>query len=76
MFSVEDIKKAMKDADVNIDPEKIASTHNLRDAGLDSLDLFNIFLEIEKLYGKEIPDEDFEKLQTIESILTYINREK
>lgn len=73
MIKEQDIRNAIKAADVDIDPDTIPTNKTFKDVGLDSLDVFNILLEIETLAGSEIPDEDFDKVQSIEAVLTYIN---
>ncbi len=45
----------------------------LRDIGVDSLDLSGILLEVEEKYGVKVPDEDINRLQTIDNIVDYVN---
>ncbi|MCG9790051.1 phosphopantetheine-binding protein [Vibrio mediterranei] len=40
------------------------------EAGLDSLDIFNLFLELETLTGHKVEDEDLGKFHTFNDILT------
>ncbi len=42
------------------------------DLGIDSLDLYEVFMEIEKEFEIQIPDEDAERLRTIGSVIKYI----
>jgi len=42
------------------------------DLGIDSLDLFEIFMAIEKELEIKIPDEDAENLTTVGSLISYI----
>ena len=49
----------------------IAGDAHFADLGLDSLDVFNILNDLEALTGIQVPDEDVDKLQTIDSILKY-----
>jgi acyl carrier protein len=44
------------------------------DIGIDSMDMLSILLKVEEYSGKEIPDQDTEKLTTLNSILTYCNK--
>ncbi|HZE86136.1 MAG TPA: acyl carrier protein [Puia sp.] len=46
------------------------------DLGLDSLDVLETFMEIEKRFGIKIPDEDAEKLTTPGSLIDYIAARK
>jgi acyl carrier protein len=73
MIQEQDIRDAIKAAGVDVDPNKIPIDKPLKDAGLDSLDRFNTFLELEKYVGREISDEEIENLQTIQAILDYVN---
>jgi acyl carrier protein len=45
---------------------------DLTDQGVDSLDRTSIFLAIEDAYDVSIPDEDYEKLLTINDIISYL----
>ena len=42
------------------------------DLGIDSLDLYEIFMEIEKELDIKIPDEDAGKLKTVDSVIYYV----
>jgi acyl carrier protein len=42
------------------------------DLNLDSLDVLEAFVELEKEFGIKIPDEDAEKLTTVGSLVNYI----
>jgi acyl carrier protein len=42
------------------------------DLGIDSLDLYEIFAEIEREFEIKIPDEDAENLRTVRSLINYI----
>ena len=41
--------------------------------GIDSLDVFNVLLEIEALTGIKVPDADVEKLTSARAVLNYFN---
>jgi acyl carrier protein len=45
----------------------------LQDIGIDSLDLSGILLEIEEKFKIKIPDQDIERLETIDKIVEYVN---
>ncbi|XP_053550321.1 acyl carrier protein, mitochondrial [Bombina bombina] len=60
-----------------IDPEKLsASSHFMKDLGLDSLDQVEIIMAMEDEFGFEIPDADGEKLMTPQEIVDYIADKK
>jgi acyl carrier protein len=42
------------------------------DLGADSLDLVELIMVLEEEFGKEIPDEDAEKIQTVKDAFDYI----
>lgn len=53
--------------------EEVSSTANLAtDLGLDSLDAVELIMECEKEYNIAIPDEDAEKLNTIDEITEFV----
>ena len=42
------------------------------DLGADSLDLVELVMVLEEEFGQEIPDEDAEKIQTVQDVTNYI----
>ena len=42
------------------------------DLGADSLDLVELVMVLEEEFGKEIPDEDAEKIQTVKDAINFI----
>ena len=42
------------------------------DLGADSLDLVELVMVLEEEFGKEIPDEDAEKIQTVQDVTNYV----
>lgn len=74
MLKIEDIKVALKNADVQVEMSIEGNqTLSFEELGLDSLDVFNLFLELETITGEAVPDEDVDSLQTIADILKYYN---
>ncbi|XP_062304766.1 NADH:ubiquinone oxidoreductase subunit AB1a [Osmerus eperlanus] len=60
-----------------INPEKLqASSHFLKDLGLDSLDQVEIIMAMEDEFGFEIPDSEAEKLMCPQDIVHYIADKK
>lgn len=56
------------------DENKITPSSDIvEDLGADSLDSVEIVMAIEDEFGIEIPDEDAEKMKTIDDILTYLS---
>ncbi|XP_051558738.1 NADH:ubiquinone oxidoreductase subunit AB1a [Myxocyprinus asiaticus] len=60
-----------------INPEKLqATSHFMKDLGLDSLDQVEIIMAMEDEFGFEIPDAEAEKLMTPQEIVQYIADKK
>lgn len=45
----------------------------VEDCGADSLDLIEIIMAVEDEFGIEIPDEDAERMVTVEDIVNYVD---
>lgn len=54
------------ESDITIEKNQVIIFEGL---GLDSLDLFNLFLELENLTGRAVLDEDIDNFKTIYDIL-------
>lgn len=46
---------------------------NIRDLGLDSLDLVEMVIEFQEKYGIEIPTEKMSQIKTIQDLLNVLN---
>jgi acyl carrier protein len=53
--------------------EVIAEASFVDDLGADSLDLVELVMVLEEEFGHEIPDEEAEKIQTVQDAIDYIN---
>jgi acyl carrier protein len=49
------------------------ATHFVNDLNFDSLDVVEFAMEVEDELGVSIPDDQVEKLQTVEDVITYVN---
>lgn len=69
---------AIKDIIATISPDEDLSGldhgERLRDQiDLDSMDFLDIVMELRKLYGLRIPEEDYKELATIDSCTSYLH---
>ncbi|POG51586.1 acyl carrier protein, partial [Wolbachia sp. wRi_2] len=71
----EDIEEKVKKIileHISKDVEKFNSSSKLSEHGTDSLDAVEIIMAAEEEFGIEIPDEDAQKMETMEQIVEYI----
>jgi acyl carrier protein len=67
------VKKIISEV-LRIDEEKILlKSKIIDDLGAESLDLVTLLMEFEDGFNSKIPDQDAEKLQTVESVVYYIS---
>jgi acyl carrier protein len=48
----------------------------IEDLGADSLDIVELIMALEEEYEIEIPDEDAEKIQTVQDVINYVQNSK
>lgn len=73
---LEKMKELIAEA-LGIDEEKITEDSSFKDdLGADSLDLFELVMNLEDEYGIEIPSEDLENLATVGDVIRYIEEHK
>lgn len=53
--------------------DEIGDHDDLRGAGIDSLDMMTIVLDCSEKAGFEVPDEDIDRLTSIDGIVQYFN---
>jgi len=59
---------------LNVDEEKVVPSARFNeDLNADSLDLVEMIMSLEEEFGVEIPDEDAEKILTVQDALTYVD---
>ncbi|MCK5514918.1 MAG: acyl carrier protein [Deltaproteobacteria bacterium] len=56
---------------VSVD-EVVPEASFVDDLGADSLDLVELVMVLEEEFGKEIPDEDAEKIKTVQDAINFI----
>jgi len=73
---VKNVEERVKDIvaeQLGIEKEKITSEASfVDDLGADSLDTVELVMALEEEFGTEIPDEDAEKITTIQQAIDYI----
>lgn len=55
-----------------LDEENLKPDVELKELGIDSLDMVELIMEVEDEFGVEIPDEKAEELKTIQQLVDYI----
>jgi len=59
---------------IGVRAEEITMSSDFReDLGIDSLDIFEIIMELEELYAIEIPTEDLEDMKKVADLVHYID---
>ena len=60
---------------LGVDPEKVkAEASFIDDLGADSLDIVELVMAMEEEFDLEIPDEDAEKLKTVNDVASYLTK--
>ncbi|WP_257933322.1 acyl carrier protein [Campylobacter lari] len=67
----QEILQILKEIGVLVDVNTLEIDKPLKDQRIDSLDMANLFLNLQERYNIEIPMEDVEKLASIENIISY-----
>ncbi len=58
---------------LGVDPEKVKPEASfIDDLGADSLDIVELVMAMEEEFDLEIPDEDAEKLRTVQDVASYL----
>lgn len=62
---------------LNQNVDSIANTsHFVNDLGADSLDVVEMVMAFEEAFDLEIPDEDAEKIQTVQDAINYLGEKQ
>lgn len=74
---MEDRLKKIVAEQLGVDEAKVvAGARFIDDLNADSLDLVEMIMSLEEEFGVEIPDEDAEKILTVQDALEYIDSHK
>lgn len=59
---------------LGVDPDRVKPEASfIDDLGADSLDIVELVMAMEEEFDLEIPDEDAEKLRTVQDVLSYLS---
>jgi len=76
MSTFDKVKEVIIDK-LGIEDSKIESGSSfVDDLGADSLDTVELIMQLEEEFGIEIPDEDAEKITTVQAAVDYIDQNK
>ena len=76
MSTFDKVKEVIMDK-LGIEYSKIESGSSfVDDLGADSLDTVELIMQLEEEFGIEIPDEDAEKITTVQAAVDYIEKNK
>lgn len=74
MASVEESVRAIIVDQLGVsESDVVPAAHFVDDLGADSLDQVELVMKLEEDFDIEIPDEDAEKIQTVQDAVSYIN---
>jgi acyl carrier protein len=72
-FDSDIVKEVILAAKPGFAVDKMGDDDDLREAGIDSLDMMTIVLDCSEKADFEVPDEDIDHLATIKGIVDYFN---
>lgn len=76
MALFEDVKAIVAEQ-LNVEESKITEGSKfIEDLGADSLDVVELIMALEEKFDIEIPDEDAEKIITVQDAMSYIESQK
>ncbi len=71
--SIEEKVKDIIVEQLGVNPEQVTPQASfIEDLGADSLDIVELVMAFEEEFGVEVPDEEAEKLQTVQQVIDYI----
>ncbi|MDD5392802.1 MAG: acyl carrier protein [Thiothrix sp.] len=75
MSDIEARVKAIVVEQLGVSEDEVTNTSSfIDDLGADSLDTVELVMALEEEFGAEIPDEDAEKITTVQAAIDYINK--
>ncbi|MEZ4754018.1 MAG: acyl carrier protein [Bdellovibrionota bacterium] len=75
--AIEDRIKAIIVEQLGVSLEEVTPEASfIEDLGADSLDIVELIMALEEEYDMEIPDEDAEKIQSVNDVISYVKGRK
>ena len=75
MPSIEEKVKQIIVEQLGVEESEVTPTaHFIDDLGADSLDIVELVMTFEEAFEIEIPDEDAEKIRTVQDAITYVEK--
>ena len=72
MALLDDVKEVVVEQ-LNVDPKEVKEESKfVEDLGADSLDVVELVMALEEKFDIEIPDDEAEKIQTVQDVVNYI----
>ena len=72
MALLDDIKEVVVEQ-LSVNPDEVKEESKfVEDLGADSLDIVELVMALEEKFDIEIPDDEAEKIQTVQDVLNYI----
>ena len=73
MASIEERVKEIVANQLGVEPNEVVPEASfVDDLGADSLDLVELIMAMEEEFGVEVPDEDAEKIRTVQDTIDYL----
>lgn len=69
----EKILEIIENSGVLAEAGQLDLSKSLAEQGFDSLDLVNVYLQVEENFDLKIPDEDLEEVKSVDQIVEYVN---
>lgn len=62
--------------ELKVDAARLHEHATFQELGADSLDMVQIIMKLEEIFGVEINDEDAEKMKTLDDVVTYVTKHR
>jgi acyl carrier protein len=75
MLTADKVKEMLSSINGQVDANDLTNDLNLTDQGIESLDTFDFFLQVEEDFGVTVTDDKMEELNTINKIVEHVNEQ-